>query len=176
MAVANLVATVGGTTSNTYATQAEGDQFDDNRPASSGNDWSGASSDVKDEALLWSCILLDSLFVWTGAVVDYDQVLLWPRQAMYYRSGEGVLTTVVPTELKNAQCEFARLLIAEDRMADLAAETKGLKSLKAGPVALEWRENARSVPVPDAVALLIPGDWYSEIRGRHSPTRELMRA
>ena len=61
-------------------------------------------------------------------------------------------------------------------MADLAAETKGLTMIKAGPGTLKMRETARAVQVPDAVALLIPRSWYSAIVGRHGTTRALRRA
>lgn len=177
MAVATIVATAGSASANSYITQAEGDQFDDNRPASSGNDWSGAVSDVKDEALLWATIQIDSLFVWNGAVTDSTQVLLWPRQGMVERNGrDAVATNVIPTELKNAQAEFARQLIAADRAADSDIESLGITQLKAGPVFMQFSKDVTAKVVPDSVVNMIPESWYSRIVGRSTGTRELVRA
>ena len=177
MAVATIVATAGSASANSYITRTEGNTFDDNRPASSGNDWSVATNTAKDEALLWSTIQIDSLFVWTGAVTDSTQVLQWPRQGMVERNRrDAVATDAIPTELKNAQAEFARQLIAEDRAADSDIESKGITQLKAGPVFMQFSSDVRAKVIPDAVANLIPEHWYSRIVGRPSGMRELVRA
>jgi len=178
MALATLDATVGGASSNTFATQSECDNYDDSRPASSGNEWSGAASAVKDEALLWAAKLMESLFAWTGYRVDSTQALTWPRSGMWDRNDNAIATTVIPQELKDAQCEYARLLIASDLAADSDIEKQKIRSLKAGPVSLEFGSGVSGAEarVPDAVALLLPRDWYTSIRGRSRGFRTAVRA
>lgn len=176
MTTSTLVATAGASNANVYATLVTADQFHEDRPAA-GSTWADTTDDAdKNAALLWATKLLDNLFVWSGAVVDYDQALLWPRQGMWYRSGESVATTVIPTELQEATAEYARQLLAEDRAGDSDIETQGITSLRAGPVTLTFKDSVHAKVVPDAVAHMIPPDWYSSIRGRASGVRELVRS
>ena len=175
MAVATLNATVGSATANTYATRTEGTQFDDNRPASSGNDW-GTGGTVQEEALLWSCVVMEALIEWTGYRVDGTQILQWPRSGMSDRNDNVIGTTTVPQELKNAQCEFARLLIAGDIMAPDDVADKKMTNLVAGPVELSCAIGVMPKRLPDAVLLLMPHKWIKGVRGRSPGTRSLARA
>lgn len=173
MAVSALDATVGGASANTYTTLAEANQYHEDRPAS-GATWSGAEDDEKNAALLWAQKLLDSMFEWSGAVTGYTQALLWPRIGMYYRSGEEVSSSVIPDELKWAQAEFARQLMAADRAGDSDVETQGITKLVAGPVELEFKDNVAAKVVPDAVVNLIPDDW-GWVSGSRPSFRRVLR-
>lgn len=176
MATSTLVATAGGASSNSYATLVEADQFHDDRPAS-GTTWADATTATKTAALLWAAKLLDSLFEWAGWVTDADQAMLWPRVGIVKRNGYSLDQDTVPQELKDAQAEYARQLIADSgRSDDSDIEAQGIKRIKAGPVTLDFKDSVFNKVVPDAVALLIPDDWYSRIRGRASSTRRLARA
>ena len=83
--------------------------------------------------------------------------------------------TVIPQELKDATAEYARQLIDEDRSADSDIEASGITSLKAGPVALTFRDRVEAKPVPDYVVALIPREWGYPV-GRVTATRELIRS
>ena len=83
----------------------------------------------------------------------------------------------VPSEVKNAQSEYARQLLVTNRAQDNDIESQSLHSIKAGSVALVFdSSSAYNKVVPDAVYLQIPQDWFSSVRGRLTGTRILERA
>jgi hypothetical protein len=176
VATSTLDSTVGGASANTYATLAEANQYHDDRVAV-GTTWDpDASNDNKFTALLWAAQLMDSLIEWSGAVTDPNvQIMLWPRQGLVYRYGKAVPTDVIPQEIKDAQAEYARQLLVSDMAGDSDIETQGIRRLKAGPVELEFDSDVTAKNVPDAVANLIPRDWYVSITGRADAQRVLAR-
>jgi hypothetical protein len=174
MPPSTLVATAGASNANAYVTLAVADQYHLDRPAA-GTTWSSASADQKTAAILWATKLLDALYEWRGSVAGPTQALLWPRVGMYYRSGYGVDPAIIPAELQQACAEFARQLLVADRAGDSDVETQGITSLRAGSVALTFKDNVHAKTVPDAVVYLIPRTWGSP-RGRLSPVRDLVRA
>lgn len=174
MAVSTLIATAGASNANTYVTLAVADQFHEDRPPSK-TTWEDATNDEKNAAILWATQLLDALIVWSGTVIDGDQALLWPRNGMVYPSGYAVAMDIIPTELQNATAEYARQLLAADRAGDSDIETQGITSIKAGPVALTFKDSVYAKALPDAVYYLIPEDWYDYITGR-AAMRDLLRA
>lgn len=175
MAVPTLVATPGATNANSYATLAEGNTYHDARLHSS--DWTDATDDTRTVALIMATRLLDAMLEW----VEYPtnpgvQALEWPRTGVIARDQLTVIDPdVIPEELKNATAEFARQLIAEDRTLDSDIETQGITSLKAGPVALTFREGVSARVVPDAVVNLLP-HWWATVSGRSAGYVELIRA
>jgi len=176
MAIATLVATSGAANANSYCTIAEADQYDDNRPAAASADtWTNASTTEKTEALLWAAILIEAFFTWTGTAVNSTQNLSWPRNGMYTVRNYVITNTTIPQELKNAQAEFARQLLVEDRAGDDDLDTLGIKRLKASVVELEFSGKPNKI-LPDAAFLLIPESWYSNVRGRASAFTKLTRA
>jgi hypothetical protein len=100
---------------------------------------------------------------------------------MYTRNGFAIGTTTVPNDLKTAQCEFALMLGAGDRLADNDALKQGITSVKAGSVAVTFKEidesNRESADiairkleqdlqwasrtVPDSVRQLLVASWYT---------------
>lgn len=172
-----LVTTPGAADADSYATVAEFDTYWAARTPKL--TWiATATNDQKEAALRTAAWLLDSLFTWTGTAVDATQALTWPRSGMLNRNGFAIPTTVNPGELKRAQCEFAGQLGAGDRLVDNAALKAGVTSVKAGSVAVSFKEIDESADetirrmgsdlfyvsktVPDAVRqLLVPG-WYVE--------------
>jgi hypothetical protein len=174
MAVSTLVPTAGAATANTYCTRAVADQYHLDRPAVS-TTWSGATNDQKDAALLWATKLLDQNFEWNGYVVDSVQKLLWPRSGLMDVNDYTTLSwTAIPERIQFATAEFARQLLAADRAGDSDVETQGVTSLKAGSVALTFKDNVRAKVVPDVVARMIPSAW-GRVRGVSS-FRQLERA
>lgn len=175
MPVSTLVTTAGSATANAYCTLAFAEQYALDRPAV-GTTWALASTDRKNSSILWATLLMDRLWVWTGYPTDAVQALLWPRQGMLKLNGwEYVDLHTIPTELMQATAEYARQLLASDLAGNSDIQTLGLTSLKAGPVAMTFKNDVYAKPVPDTVFTLIPPGWGYP-RGRQTGVRELMRA
>lgn len=174
-----IVTTPGAIDANSYATVAEATVFNAGRPQ--GSAWVNADEDTQIAALLWSCILLDADFVWTGAATAIDtQALCWPRLSMVNRNGGTIASDAIPQQLKNAQSEWARQLISNDLAATNDALKQSLQSIKAGPVELVFAsQNSSSLDikradlqlkgpefawlsksVPDVVPMLLVPSWY----------------
>lgn len=177
-----LDATVGGSASNTYATLVEFRQYWLNRPQ---NTDANALTDVQAEAaLLLACLVLDSAFQWNGTAADVvtPQARCWPRNGMVDRVGYALPTTVVPTDLKSAQCQLAGDLAAGDKLADNDPLKQGITGLKAGSVSLSFANvlalgdvqqmdaalrrmgpefDWASKNVSDACRLLLVPSWYA---------------
>jgi len=175
MGTAAIVATAKSTTANSYCTLAEADQYHDNRPAVS-TTWADASENNKIRALLWATQLMESLFTWTGYATTTTQALGWPRTGLLERIDVVLDSDVVPSEVKNAEAEFARQLLVANRGQDNEIESQGITSIKAGSVFLQFTAAQYNKVVPDVVYLMIPQEWFSSVRGRMSATRILERA
>jgi len=178
-----LIETPGSASANTYATLAEFNAYAANRvPALT---WFTAATDPQKEAALQAAARsLDACFTWTGTAVDDVQALTWPRSGMLTRNGFAIATTVVPVDLKNAQCEMALQLGAGDRLGDNDPLRKGVTSLKAGSVALTFSDvqgqqssreaadvairkmqsdlNYVSNVIPDEVRRLLVPSWFAQ--------------
>ena len=174
MAVSTLVATAGASNANTYCTRSDATQYDDNHPQSS-TTWSGASNDLKDQSLLMATRLMDEHIAWTGAASDVIQILNWPRIGMWDRNGNSMDSDSIPNDLRDATAEFARQIIAADRMADDAVSTKGITNLKAGPVSLTFSGRKGAKVVPDAVYYMLEDSWFTSVRKRGQMSAELVR-
>ena len=176
MGTSAIVATAKSATANSYCTLAEADQYQDDRPAVS-TTWADASENSKIRALLWATKLMEACFEWTGYASTTTQALGWPRMGLLERIDVSLDSDTVPSEIKNAQSEFARQLLVSNRAQDSDIESDSIKSVKAGSIALEFDSSAAyNKVVPDAVYLMIPQDWFSSVRGRVTSTRSLERA
>jgi hypothetical protein len=176
MGTSTLVATAKSSTANSYCTLAEADQYQDDRPAVS-TTWADASENNKIRALLWATQLMESLFNWNGYASTTTQALGWPRQGLLERIDVVLDSDTVPSEVKDAQSEYARQLLVTNRAQDNDIEAQSISSIKAGSVALVFDSSAAyNKVVPDAVYLQIPQDWFSSVRGRLTGTRILERA
>ena len=176
MATATLDATVGGGSSNTYATLAEADQYHENRPASS-QVWTSTqpTDDEKNKALLFATLQMQAIIEWTGSPNTTAQALAWPRQGMVEPNGASVSSSVIPQQIKDAQSEFARQLIKSDLTADSAIEKYGVEKLKVGSVDIAFSASTAAKVIPDAVLNLIPDEWVSS-KGASSLNVALERA
>lgn len=100
---------------------------------------------------------------WTGSPSTTTQALPWPRTGMYDRNGNAIAVDVIPTDLKNATAEFARQLRMGDRTLDNDVAVQGITSVKAGSVAVAFRDGLIEAKViPDAVANLLVPSWLSD--------------
>jgi hypothetical protein len=106
---AAIVATAGGTTSNSYITVAEGTTYADDVLGTA--PWTAASADNRIRALLAATARLDELD-WIGTMAATTQALAWPRKDA--SCGEkDYASTVIPEEVKRGCFELANLLLKD---------------------------------------------------------------
>lgn len=183
-----IVATPGAPNANSYVTLEDADAYFAARLHADA--WSAASEPNKEAALLWATRVLEAkiaaywdkkelpgdatirvlttlkddpscFVVWNGRPATAEQALAWPRSGMASKNGLPLAEDVIPSQLKNAQCELALLLMQSDRTAENAAAVQGLAGLKAGPVELSWRDGAPNPRlIPDAVMQLLAPSWW----------------
>ena len=169
--------TVGGASSNTYETLAEAQAYFDSRLPLSGWD------DADDQTVLLTMAtrVLDMMAVphrtlrkgcdcnyyytsraWTGAPASSTQKLAWPRIGMFDRNGNPIPSNVIPQELKDAESELAGQLGSTDTTLDNATIVGGIKSVRAGSVAVEFKDVIEAHVLPDAVLNLMPASWFTD--------------
>lgn len=174
-----LVATAGAANANSYAEVADLDAYAATRPGTPS--WfATASTPAKEAALIMATRMLDGRLVWTGAAADpATQALGWPRTGMANRNGYAIDSTVLPTGLVEATCEQALQMGAGSGLADNDPLNQGVTSVKAGSVAVTFKELDESTPeaadiafrkkeqelawasVPDSVRALLVPTWYT---------------
>lgn len=170
-----LDATIGGTASNSYVTQTQADDYHDARLFATG--WTGAVTGDKDAALVWATRLLDTHFEWAGGKFTLTQALRWPRFGALDRDGELIDSAALPTSLKNAVSELARLLIAGDRSIEKG--TEGLSKLKVDVIELAFDKFDRTGTIPDEVYQMISHLGrlrHAAATGGHAVAVPLLRA
>jgi hypothetical protein len=99
---------------------------------------------------------------WTGAPATTTQRMTWPRTGMYDRNGNAIASNVLPKELKEAQSELAGQLIMSDTTLDNSVVVSGLTSVKAGSVALTFKDMIERHVIPDAVMELLIPSWLTD--------------
>lgn len=169
-----VTTTPGSASANSYCSVDDADAYHGDRLHVT--DWTGASTDTKQRALIMATRLLDDMFDWASLRTDEIQALEWPRSGLIAANRrEQIEDDEIPNELRDATAELARQLIAEDRSADNEAEAAGLKSLEAGPVSLAFRDRIVPKVIPDAVFYMIPEWWYHSVKSRQSSMARLER-
>lgn len=134
--------------------------------------------ETKNPALIMAAQWMTALIEWTGYTTTSTQALPWPRVGMMQRNEWASIDDgVIPNEVKYAQFELARLLIHADRTAESDISAQDITSIKAGPIALTFREYAPGAPVmPGVVTDLLVPSWVLSIRSNRIGERELLRA
>jgi len=171
-----LVVTPGSGLADSYASLVEAASYDAAyRGGIFDTVWTAATDAKREAALRTAAHLLDASFVWTGVAIDAIQALAWPRSGMLSRNGFAITEGVIPQDLKNAQAEFARQLLAADRAADDDVARMNLQSLGVGSVSLSFKKadtdaNALALRsqafaylsnvVPDAVKSWLVPSWF----------------
>lgn len=170
-------ATVGGVSANSFITQAEADAYFARRlPLNP--PWDDA--DDPTAAIVMATSVLVRMFAgqkklvadkppyyltgptWTGAPATTTQRLPWPRSGMYDINGNAIATNVIPQELKDAQAELAGQLILSDSTLNNDVIVQGLTSVRAGSVALTFKDNFSAQVIPDAVLYLLVPSWITD--------------
>lgn len=125
--------------------------------------------------MIMAARLLDAMpQAWTGAASTSTQALGWPRTGMESRNGYTLASGVIPNDLKYAQFEYALKLIAGDLTAGNDVIAQGIKSIKAGPVSLAFKEtlaraDALAQMIPDVVVALLVPSWLIDPRDEDAP-------
>lgn len=179
-----IVATPGDANANSFGTLEEAEVYFDSRLHTTV--WDAAISTNKKKALVMSARVLNLIGqayktlvkagsatyvdtpyyltrpTWTGEPATTTQALSWPRTGMYDANGNAIPSNVIPQDLKNAQFELALLLLPADRTLENSIAAQGITSIKAGPVALTFKEMIETRVVPDSVFNLMPSSWFTE--------------
>ena len=176
--MATLDATPGGANSNSYATLAEAVAYFETRTAVAG--WEAA--DDQSVLLMMGTRVLDAMarpkktlvspkgespyFVtrrtWTGAPATTTQKLAWPRTGMLDANGNAIPSNIIPQDLKDALAELAGALGTADTTVDNDVSVQGLTSVRAGSVALTFKDMIERHVLPDFVWDLMPPSWFTE--------------
>lgn len=77
-------------------------------------------------------------------------------------AGTAGRVTYIPQDLKDAQIELAGQLLATDRTLDNDIQTLGITSVRAGSVALSFKEMISHHVLPEAVWMLMPATWLTD--------------
>lgn len=116
--------------------------------------WTAALDDVKIVALKEASMVLDAEFYWTGAAqLNPAQGLGWPRTKAYDRYRNAI--TGVPKQVRDATCELALYLLAQDRL--VARDGVGISSLRVDVIAIVFDKSQSPQTFPDHVARLLNG-------------------
>lgn len=178
-----IVSTPGASNANSYLEVSEADTYFEGRVALDPA-WGDTDNDQKIAQLVMATRLLDSLLrgqktlvrpmngqdayyvigrKWTGAPATTTQKLAWPRSGMYDQNGNAIAETVIPDALKDATAEFAGQLGISDRSLDYDVAVQGITSVKAGSVAVTFRDgHIATFTLPQAVIDLLVPSWYTE--------------
>jgi hypothetical protein len=81
---------------------------------------------------------------------------------MYDANGNVIPSNVIPQALKEAEAEFAGQLLKGDRTLDNDVIVQGLTSVRAGSVALTFKDSIVAQVVPDLVINLMPVSWLTD--------------
>lgn len=143
--------TIGGTAATSYATLATADDFVALNKHET--DWSGLTNAQKQNLLMRATLILDDNMAWHGNMTDSKNALQWPRLGVFDKSGTEISSDTIPTWLKYATAELARMLNKEDR--DLDPDTKGFSSLSVRSLSMSIDKSDRRHVLPESVIRMI---------------------
>lgn len=155
-----IIATPGGSTSNSYVTVAEAtallaDELVDVTA------WTAATEDDKTRALITAARMLDVSIRWHGTRYSSSQALAWPMHLYPYVYVHGIPSVSPPSwpeDIAIAQSLLAAWLLAQ-RAASLpiGASSSGdvVSGLKVGPISIAFAASSPQAPtgttIPDHV-------------------------
>lgn len=127
-----LTETVGGASSDTYATLVE------YQVRATAMGWTLSGADATDEAhMRRAAVALDALWTFVGYRQYEEQARDWPRVTSAVVDGWSVAADIFPRAIKDAQCEMAYLIHGgADPMATVEGVVKR-KRVKGGPAETE---------------------------------------
>lgn len=172
-------ATPGGAAANSFLTVVEAQNYFDSRLPVAG--WDNADS--QDVLVVMATRVLTAIArpltklyppqggvqayyrtapQWTGFPATSTQRLPWPRTGMFDGNGNSIGSTIVPEDLKFATAELAGYLGTNDSTLDNDVIVQGITSIKAGSVALTFKQMIDEHVLPDFVWYLMPSSWFTD--------------
>lgn len=143
-----IVTTAGSATANSYATLVQAEDYALTLPIRP--DWAAADDATKNAALVQATRMLDTI-LWSGWRTEPTvQALQWPRQGVADREGYYLDPATIPAKVRDACCEFAVRLIADDRAADSGGLTP--ETIEVGPLKIG---KMRRSPIPASVLEMV---------------------
>lgn len=149
-----LIATLGGTDSNSYVTVVEAGLYFDNHVYASA--W--ATVPNAEATLIYAATLLDTLVNFFGLKETLTQSMEWPRILPTTSDYDGI----IPKQIKNAQCELALYLLSNDSVID----QESLSKLSLGPIKLDFNVDTIWQSLPPIVTAMVSG--FGQIRSTNS--------
>lgn len=138
--------------------------------------WTATDPETRKAALVQATRMLDRYVSWKGEVASETQPLSWPRN--YMQEYDRPLGTYLdsdaaafPTFLREACCEVAMDMIADDRLVD---QQSGISSVGVDTVRVQFSTSDRKDIFSDSVSLLI--DFYGTPSKKYGKTVKLVRA
>lgn len=176
----DIISTPGASNANSYGSLTEAnDYFASRAPLSI--PWDPLDDDVNSIYLVMACRVMESILTpkkelrwnsgkpyyytyktWTGLPSTEIQSLSWPRKLMYNRNGFAIANNVIPIELKYSQFEFAGQLKISDSTLNNDIVTQGITSVRAGSVALTFKDTITPQVLPDMVLNLLSSSWLTD--------------
>jgi hypothetical protein len=148
------VATVGGSTSNSYVTRANAQTYFDGRLDV--DEWTNASGADKDRSLIMATYRLEHEEFPGTKAAPTSQALEWPRYGTYDQNGTGWDSDEIPTPIERACCELAiALLKSPTLLADTGLEGFKQVGIGGGAVAVQPRASFKGGKLPATVRRLL---------------------
>ena len=155
-----LDATVGGTTSNSYITVADADDYF--AGVFNADDWNILTETEKAQLLVMSTRRLDAEKFY-GQRENQTQKLQWPRLFVNDRDGYVTTTTTLPVELQYATCEYALYQLRLENREVTESMREDFSRVKIGPLEYEIRDTRKGDVLPNNVQTLLkaigPSMW-----------------
>lgn len=148
-----IIATAGANNANSYCTVAEADAYFETQLYAT--TWTDADQEDKEKAMIMATRILDEEIDWQGVKTSEDQALRWPRGNVEDRDGYIFVNDEIPVFLQNATAELAHQLLLKNRFQTLDDAATGIKSVKAGSVAVEFDKMDRISLLPQSVLSMI---------------------
>lgn len=158
-----LVTTIGASSANSYVSLAEAETYFDDKPGAS--TWPDTDEEDQQRYLLRATRWLNQMN-WLGARASSTQALAWPRSGVlkrdssgayidggYYGYGQQYLTTEIPQEVKDAQCELAFALLGGLNDGDVAE----VKSFSDDKMSVTFDQPRLAGALPSEVSRLLAG-------------------
>jgi hypothetical protein len=149
-----LDATVKGTASNSYETEAAANTYlTTERLYISA--WTSATTPMREQALIWATFLLDSNFDFSGYKRTLEQALRWPRAGAVNADGEDINYDTIPAVIKKATATLALHLLTSNRTAEPSILGLGIQEAKIGPLEVKINDLDVKEVIPDEVTAML---------------------
>lgn len=148
--MADVIAEVGGTTSNSYITVEEADAYFGD---SFGKGlWAQAAASDQEALVITSSRTLDQYISWFGDKTNQAQSMEWPRTGVYDKTGRLYPSTTIPSTIKFAAYELAYYMLQN---GGISFQEQNIDSVKVGPVEVDFTERSTDAGIPKFIESLL---------------------